>query len=163
MSDNNTDNGTRPDGCCGACPPVEVNPDHDDCEACRTGYDCTCRDNPQCPNYKAPEGSATSDGHNSTTTVVEDAFPVLVDLYLDGVITGATSMALNLLRNYVEDDERRERMADALGSDMTNSMKADPDAMKVVKQQVLERLTGAPDDVPFNTQLNPQSEVGDEE
>ncbi|WP_341258230.1 hypothetical protein [Gordonia malaquae] len=42
----------RPEGCCGACPPVEVNPEHADCDACRTGYDCTCADTPGCPNYK---------------------------------------------------------------------------------------------------------------
>ena len=43
---------TRPEYCCGACPAVEPNPAHIDCEACRTGYDCTCRDNPNCPNYQ---------------------------------------------------------------------------------------------------------------
>lgn len=42
----------RPDYCCGACPPVEPNPEHPDCEACRTGFDCTCRNNPRCPNYE---------------------------------------------------------------------------------------------------------------
>lgn len=42
----------RPAYCCGACPAVEPNPAHIGCEACRTGYDCTCRDNPNCPNYQ---------------------------------------------------------------------------------------------------------------
>lgn len=42
----------RPDWCCGACPAVEPNPAHIDCEACITGYDCTCRENPNCPNYQ---------------------------------------------------------------------------------------------------------------
>ena len=42
----------RPDFCCGACPAVVVNPEHVDCEECRTGYDCTCRVSPSCPNYQ---------------------------------------------------------------------------------------------------------------
>ena len=42
----------RPAYCCGACPAVEPNPEHLDCEACRTGYDCVCPDNPHCPNYQ---------------------------------------------------------------------------------------------------------------
>lgn len=41
----------RPDYCCGKCPAVKVNPEHPDCEACRTGVDCTCRFTPGCPNY----------------------------------------------------------------------------------------------------------------
>lgn len=44
----------RPSYCCGVCPAVEPNPAHPDCEVCRTGYDCTCRDNPRCPNYQEP-------------------------------------------------------------------------------------------------------------
>ena len=52
----------RPSYCCGACPAVEPNPEHPDCEACRTGYDCTCRDNPRCPNYQeTKEGTLCPD------------------------------------------------------------------------------------------------------
>lgn len=31
----------RPPECCGACPPLK-----------RGGYDCTCKNNPRCPNYE---------------------------------------------------------------------------------------------------------------
>lgn len=49
----------RPDYCCGACPAVEPTPEHHDCEACRTGYDCTCRDNPRCKNYQGDHRMTT--------------------------------------------------------------------------------------------------------
>lgn len=34
----------RPEGCCGKCPPIVGG-----------GYDCTCADNPRCPNYPTPD------------------------------------------------------------------------------------------------------------
>jgi len=34
--------GRRPAVCCGVCPSVA-----------RGGFDCTCRGNPNCPNYRA--------------------------------------------------------------------------------------------------------------
>lgn len=44
----------RPEYCCGACPAVESNTNHPDCEACRTGYDCTCRATPGGPMASDP-------------------------------------------------------------------------------------------------------------
>ncbi|AKJ72643.1 hypothetical protein PP301_gp079 [Gordonia phage GMA2] len=65
----------RPDYCCGACPGVVVNPAHTKCEACRTGYDCTCRDNPACPKTDpialAREWSALDDSTDACS--VSDA------------------------------------------------------------------------------------------
>lgn len=36
---------TRPDTCCGACPPTT------------TGHDCTCQDNPWCPMFSTNGGA----------------------------------------------------------------------------------------------------------
>lgn len=36
----------RPDGCCGVCPPF-TKPNEEEI----VGYDCTCNNNPRCPNH----------------------------------------------------------------------------------------------------------------
>ncbi|MCZ9635083.1 hypothetical protein [Rhodococcus sp. BH5] len=58
---------------------------------------------------------------------------VLISIWIDGYLSGATSAALHV-------NGGDEAGADSYGDEMTNRMLADPAAMEIIRQQVRERL-----------------------
>lgn len=60
----------------------------------------------------------------------------LIDIYLDGVCTGAASMALQV--------GLPEDRADAIADEVVRVLTSDPAAMECVRKEVIERIQGIP-------------------
>lgn len=59
---------------------------------------------------------------------------ILIDIYLDGFMTGAATCALN----YSQDDAEADRVSETL----VRAVKTDPAAMEEIRREVRERLLG---------------------
>jgi len=75
---------------------------------------------------------------------------VLIDIYLDGFMTGAASCALNYSQG---DDAEADRVSNAL----VRAIKADPAAMEEVRREVRERLLGIEGETRNLNVFNPDS------
>ncbi|WP_070917001.1 hypothetical protein [Mycobacteroides chelonae] len=78
---------------------------------------------------------------------------VLIDIYLDGFITGAATCSLS----YSQGDDAE---ADQVSETLVRAVKADPAAMEEVRREVRERLLGIQGETRNLNVLIPDSKEG---
>ncbi len=71
-----------------------------------------------------------------------DALDLLLDVRLDGFVTGYASAMLMIAKAAGMSQQEGERYADEQADQACSAMKRDPLVMEMQRQEILERLTG---------------------
>lgn len=86
----------------------------------------------------------TTEQPDSTFGVLagNDAMNMLIDIYMDGFVSGAASAAVTLLSMGRQPNANDEQIGEQLSQKAADAIRADPLAVECVRNEITERLAG---------------------